>query len=80
MGGGRAGGEEEEDLLQTQQITIKLYTIYKRQRHRHKKEQYNKEKERKEREWQPQLLSAAPIIHDQAVQLIFVHNDVLHPT
>ena len=26
------------------------------------------------------LLSAAPIIiHDQAVQLIFVHNDELHP-
>ena len=43
----------KEDLLQNQQITIKLYTIYKRQRHRHKKEQYNKEKERKEREWQP---------------------------
>ena len=46
----------EEDLLQNQQISIKLYTIYKRQRHRHKK-QYNKEKERKEREWQPLIYS-----------------------
>ena len=26
------------------------------------------------------ILSAAPIIHDQEVQVIFVHNDVLHPT
>ena len=34
-----------------------MYTIYKRQRHRHKKEQYNKEKERKEREWQPLITS-----------------------
>ena len=47
----------EEDLLQNQQITIQLYTIYKRQRHRHKKVQYNKEKERKEREWQPLITS-----------------------
>ena len=47
----------EEDLLQNQQITIKLYTIYKRQRHRHKNEQYNREKERKEREWQPHITS-----------------------
>ena len=46
-----------ENLLQNQQITIKLYTIYKRQRHRHKKEQYNKEKGRKEREWQPLISS-----------------------
>ena len=47
----------EEDLLQNQQITIKLYTIYKRQRHRHEKEQYYKEKERKERKWQPLITS-----------------------
>ena len=46
-----------EDLIQDQQITIKLYTIYKRQRHRHKKEQYNKEKERKERECQTLITS-----------------------
>ena len=50
-------GGVEEDLLQNQQITIKLYTIYKRQRHRYKKEQYIKEKERKEREWQPLITS-----------------------
>ena len=47
----------EEDLLQNQQITIKLYTIYKRQRHRRKKEQYHKEKEIQVREWQPLITS-----------------------
>ena len=46
--------EPVELMVLLQQITItKLYTIYKRKRHRHTKEQYHKEKERKEREWQP---------------------------
>ena len=51
------------------------------QRQRHKNEQYSKEEERNERKWQPLLYSECnSIIHDQAVQLMFVHNDVLHPT
>ena len=38
-----------------------------------------KRREKKENGNHLYILSAAPIIHDQAVQLIFVHNDVLHP-
>ena len=38
-------------MIQNPQITIKLYTIYKKKRNKHKKEQYNKEKERKKREF-----------------------------
>ena len=62
----------EEDLLQNQQITIKLHTIYKRQIHRHKKEQYNKEKEIKEREWQPLITSECSSYYPQSSSSTYI--------